>query len=585
MFGAKQQSGFSLIETIVVTAIMVIVFGAILLAYQFALNLSNQSKAKLSALSVANDRMEFLRSLPYDDVGTIAGIPAGTIPQLSTTSLNGIEFTERVLIEYVDDPADGLLGADGNLIITDYKRVKLEYSWNLSGTSNSVFLVTNIVPRSIESTGGGGTVRVNVLDETAALLPGATVRLINNSGIGPIDISRTTDVTGSAIFSGAPAGGDYEVIVTGPISGRDYSTDQTYEVTGANPNPVASPFAVLEADISTQTFQIGELSDLNLTTVSSLLSGAFTEDFTDLTGSVSSTSVVSNGSELVLADTLGVYELSGEVYLGPFTPGTFTNWHSARIVVDLPGSTAYVVRFYTGSVPGPYNLIPDSALSGNAAGFSSSIIDLSLLDAATYPTIFTAVFLTTSDTSVTPAVEELSIFYDESSTVRPNTSFAMRGNKLIGTDASAQPIYKYTDSVSTDGSGEATIPDLEFDTYELEFSTALDIATACGGYPIIHQAGVESDAILELVADTDFGLRVAVQDGSGNPLPGVTVELDRTGVNEVAVTNNCGQVYFPNLPVATDYQITASAVGFDTEILSDVDVSDDTVAQIILTEA
>jgi len=73
--------------------------------------------------------MEYFRSLPYNDVGVIAGFPAGTIPQNSTLNLNGINFSERVLVEYVDDDADGSTGADTNGIILDYKQIKLEYEW------------------------------------------------------------------------------------------------------------------------------------------------------------------------------------------------------------------------------------------------------------------------------------------------------------------------------------------------------------------------------------------------------------------------------------------------------------------------
>ena len=73
-----------------------------------SLELIANSRANING-SLANDRMEYFRSLPYDDADTVAGIPSGIIPQNSTTTLNGIEFSERVLVEYVDDPADGQL--------------------------------------------------------------------------------------------------------------------------------------------------------------------------------------------------------------------------------------------------------------------------------------------------------------------------------------------------------------------------------------------------------------------------------------------------------------------------------------------
>src|SRR5690606_13405640 len=119
--------GLSLVEALIVVALSVIIFGALFAGTRYSLELIAHSRAKLSALSLANDQMELFRSLPYDDVGTLNGIPPGVIPQVSTTTLNGIEFTQRVLVEYVDDPADGQLTStttDSNGIPSDYKRIK-----------------------------------------------------------------------------------------------------------------------------------------------------------------------------------------------------------------------------------------------------------------------------------------------------------------------------------------------------------------------------------------------------------------------------------------------------------------------------
>jgi len=87
---SSSKKGFSLVEAIIVAALATIVFGALFSSFQYSLKLVNNSRAKLSALSVANDRMEYFRSLPYDSVGVVAGYPTGTIPQNSTTTLNGI---------------------------------------------------------------------------------------------------------------------------------------------------------------------------------------------------------------------------------------------------------------------------------------------------------------------------------------------------------------------------------------------------------------------------------------------------------------------------------------------------------------
>ncbi|MEZ4194815.1 MAG: prepilin-type N-terminal cleavage/methylation domain-containing protein [Candidatus Paceibacterota bacterium] len=450
-----QKSGFTLVEVIIVSAISVLIFGAMFASFQYSLRLINLSRSKLSAISVANDRMEYFRSLPYNNVGTIAGIPPGTIPQNNIISLNGIEFNERVLVEYVDDPADGLNVADTNGIPSDYKRVKVEYTWEINGVNGQIALISNIVPRSIETTAGGGTVRINVIDDQSNLLPGARVRLTNASSTSPIDVTKITDVNGEALFSGTPVDSNYEVSVTGPIAGKSYSVDKTYEATTTNPNPSLSPFSVLESDISTLTFQIGELSDINLVLKSSVTDSRFVEDFTSLGGITSYSSVASNGDELVLSDTAGVYDVYGEVYF-EVIPTAIEAWQAVRVAANVPADTDYKVYFYTGAGAGPYTIIPDTDLPGNSGGFADSIIDISNLSPTLYPSFVVGVVLETSDVSVTPIIDEVGVYYREAETLMTNQSMGVRGSKIIGTDATANFIYKYDVSTTTDVNGEIT---------------------------------------------------------------------------------------------------------------------------------
>jgi type II secretory pathway pseudopilin PulG len=581
MYYHRSSAGFTMVEAIVVAAVSVIIFGSLLGAFKYTLDLINASRTKLSALSVANQRMEYFRSLPYDDVGTVLGIPSGTIPQNSTTTLNGIEFHERVLVEYVDDDADGQGGADSNAIVSDYKRVKLEYTWEIGGVSHNIMLVSDIVPRSVETTAGGGTVRINVLDADSNLLPGASVRLFNTV-TGPIDVTRITDASGVALFSGAPAGSDYEVEVTATIAGHPYSTTQTYQATVANPTPVVAPFSVLEADVSTLTFQIGELSDLDIFTRSAITEGVFQETFSDLLAVASSSDVTTSGGALVLQDVAGVHESDGFAFLGPITPAPLQSWQTLRIAAEALANTTYRIQFFTGAAPGPFTLIPDGDLSGNAIGFTDTIVDIRELDALAYPAIFVGVALETTDTNVTPSVDEVSVFYRQSETILANAAFAMHGNKIIGTDASAQPIYKYDSNSSTDASGELSMNDLEFDDYTFAFG-GYDIKTACSAHPFIHQAGVDGELEVVLVADAANTLRVSVVDALGRLIPRADVRLYRAGYDVTITTDGCGQVFFTGGVTAdSDYTIEVSAKGYIPTSVTPFSISGDTVTTVTL---
>lgn len=577
----KQLSGFTIIEALIVIAIGVTMFGSLLVTFEYAFELLAHSKARTTALSIATDRMEYFRSLPYNDVGTIAGIPSGTIPQNSTTTLNKITFNERILVEYVDDPGDGLLTAttsDSNGIPADYKRIKIELSWTVKGEVKSIALVSNIVPRSIETTDGGGTVRVNVLDADGSPMFGAQVRLINTTTPTNIDVTKNTDISGTALFSGAPAGSNYEVIVTAP----GYSTDRTYVANGANPNPITAPFSLLEADISTVTFQIGELSDMDITTYSAVTDIENTEGFLGSTGIATSTNTEVASGALRLRQTAGVYASSGQAKLVTLTPSPLEAWGAVTVAATTPSNTQYRVQLFTVS-SSTYSLIPDSDLPGNAAGFTGPLIDVSSLDAGSFPSIAVGVSLQTSDTSVSPSIDEIGVYYRESATVRSGVALSLHGSKVIGADLSANPIFKTSLSGTTDGSGELSFSNVEFDSYTFTIPGSLTVTTACPALPLLHQAGIDSSLYIVLRSSVTPSLRTTVVSNTGNAIPGVSVTLSRSGFSSTQETDLCGQTFMSSgVVLESDYDISVSKPGYVTQNISTFTINGNTETVVTL---
>ena len=62
--------GFTFIDVLVGTALMLIIFLGISGAYQLGLKVVSQSKARISATALANQRVEEIRNLSYKEVGT-----------------------------------------------------------------------------------------------------------------------------------------------------------------------------------------------------------------------------------------------------------------------------------------------------------------------------------------------------------------------------------------------------------------------------------------------------------------------------------------------------------------------------------
>ena len=227
--------GLSLIDVVVGSALILVIFVGLFGILRASVQVANFSRAKAAATAVAGSQMEYIRSLSYDSVGTVGGIPEGPIPQVATSTEAGVEYVTRTLITYIDDPKDGLGGADSNGITTDSKLVRIEVSYTIQDQPRDVVLVSRVAPPGIETSAGGGTLRIEVVDMLGAPVPGATVQVVNSAVSPSVNISTFSDITGTVLFGGAPTSTEYQVYV----SKSGYSSAQTYErdATNANPTP------------------------------------------------------------------------------------------------------------------------------------------------------------------------------------------------------------------------------------------------------------------------------------------------------------------------------------------------------------
>ena len=564
MYKHTYTRGMSFVELIIAAAILTLVFGGLLGFFQTAVKLIDNSKARAGAVALANERLEYIRSLPYNDVGTISGIPPGNIPQNATTTLNGTEYSERILIEYVDAPEDGTGGDDENGIVNDYKRIKVEYRWSDRGEDKMLSLISNVVPPGIETSVGGGTLTVNVFNALATPVIGAEVRVVNTAE--SVDVTRYTNASGIAQFSGAPAASGYEITVTG----SDMSTDQTYSVTVENPSPTTPHVAVLESQVSTMNFQIDYLSDLTIETVGAPTVETVTETFDDASGVSSMSDVVVGGGEVVLGPP---YDFDGSVRGTEVAPVTFSAWDTATFNADVSADTAIAVQVYS-VASGVYSLIPDTDLPGNSTGFATGTIVLSTLDTTTYTSLALGAELTTTDASSTPTLYDWEIGYVVSEPPIGNVDFTLTGTKSIGLNGTST-VYKYQQSHSTNGSGVITLPDLEWDLYDVALDTASYIVReACAPIPYALNPGVDETLKLTLVPPPTHSLHVYVVDGDGAVIPGATATLSRTGFSESEISSACGQVFFgTGLSSAADYILEVSAPGYVTSSQTEINIA------------
>lgn len=571
----RYARGFTLVELLVTAAVTVLVFGGITLSVQFAVQLISNAKAKTGAVSLATERLEYIRSLAYDDIGTVAGIPAGPIPQYATATLNGVTYFARTLIQFVDAPEDGEGSADDNGILADYKRIKVEYSWLGHNGTTSVVLISDVAPPGIETTAGGGTLRVNVFDAGIGPVQGAGVRVRNTTTTSTIDTTQYTNAQGVALFAGAPAAAGYQILVTK----TGYSTDGTYVASSTNPDPVTPPVAVVEGAVSTMNFQIAQLSSLTVRTVEPATTATFTDSFDNASLIGSSSKVVLVSGDAVLTGGPSAYVSAGTVFSTSTTPAGIDHWDAAVWDATVPGSGTLRMHVYAVS-GGSYTLVPDTNLPGNAAGFGGGSVVLTGVSVGTYPTLALGATLTTTNATQTPQLHSWSLTYTTDEPPIGTVPFVLESTKVIGNT----PVYKYTKTYQTDGSGAVTIGNLEWDSYKVRLTGGgYDIAQACSALPFALEPDTADTLTLTLVPNAARTLRVRVVNTSGNPVANADVELSRSGFNEAGETSACGQRFFnTGLADGTDYTVAVSAAGYDAATVANVAIHGDETLTVTL---
>jgi len=550
----------SLIDVVIGSAIVLVVFLGLIGLLRVSLLVSSLAKAKAGATAVADTQMEYVRSLPYDSVGTVGGIPAGAIQSSATTTVNGIAYATRTFIEYVDDPADGTDTNDTNGITTDYKRIKVAVTYSVRSKSYEMDMVSNYAPLSIETTTGGGTLKVAVVNASGAPVSGATVHIVNSTAAPAIDTTTFSDLSGLVLLGGAPASTDYQVYV----SKAGYSSAQTYVRDTTNQNPAPGYLTVVANQTTTGTFAIDQLATLSLRTYHPIAATSTTDSFADASKLAAQTSTSISSGLTLSSDTNG-YAASGSARSVAFAPANLVSWTTASTTLATPPGTTALVQVADSSG----TLLPDSAVPGNSAGFSGSSINLSGVSTTTYPSLSLVATLSTTATSSAPTISSWSLNATAGPTPASGVSFTLTGAKTIGSTGASAPLYKTTVNGTTD-SGGVSIQSLEWDSYSLAVS-GYDVTDACSAPPYALSPGASVTQSLYVDTRTTNALLVSVRDSSGQIVSGATVTL--SGASSASgSTSACGTAYFGSLPSGT-YSITISKSGYTSTTDSNVSVS------------
>jgi type II secretory pathway pseudopilin PulG len=311
----KAEPGFTIIEILLALFVMGVVVTGVFGLFVLNVRLTTEAERRVVALGLIKERMEMIRNLPYVAVGTIGGVPDGSILQSEVVERSGWEFTVETDIRYVDDEYDGILGGsepdedcvpiahyppgnsgscqdlcvgqgavaahlghgdstgekcDGTPIVQndplniDYKQVRVEVSWEARLPAAPLRVVTYVAPRTVEGGEAGGTLDFVVFNGEGLGVAGATLRVVNVELDPSVDITTQTNSEGRVVLPGLPeANESYQITVSksGFTSDKTYDSSETFV-------PVAAytHLSMLIDKITSKSFVIDVPAAVNLYT-------------------------------------------------------------------------------------------------------------------------------------------------------------------------------------------------------------------------------------------------------------------------------------------------------------------------------
>jgi Tfp pilus assembly protein PilV len=289
-----KQEGFTLVETVVGSLVLAIVIMGVFGMYNYSLKLIRDKGMRAEALAIANEQIEYFRSIDYSTLGTASTncLPKPTDCTLAediVVTRNGADYAVNRNIQRINDVYDNTpqteAGSDARP--NDYKKVKVTVSWTSSFGNRSLSLVSTFAPPAMEMScsSGNSTLKINLQDASGAALNQNISVYIKNLDTGYEEYSLT-DNTGYKEFSCLIAG-VYSIIVNGAVINgvsnddynANYSTAQTCPTGKGTPNPICpvltpdndnptEPHLNIIADtVTSKDFKIDLLSTLNITTI------------------------------------------------------------------------------------------------------------------------------------------------------------------------------------------------------------------------------------------------------------------------------------------------------------------------------
>lgn len=258
--------GFTLIEALTVLFIFAVVVVTFYETWSLGTKYIMNTKNRLGATALANQKMEIIHNLGYDFIGTTDGIPSGSLEEDETITINTATYQVYTFVEFVDDPQDGTLALGTDLVPNDYKRIRITVAWGGGSAAEQVALVDIISQDGVESAAAGtGMLSINALDTAGNPVPSVSAHIVNSAISPSVDLTTTSDAFGNIALPGAKeSGATYEIT----LSKSGYYGNHTYPAYPTTSfNPVNIHASIVSGSLTQVTLVIDQESTLQIRSV------------------------------------------------------------------------------------------------------------------------------------------------------------------------------------------------------------------------------------------------------------------------------------------------------------------------------
>lgn len=368
------MEGFTLIDVLIGAALAIIIFVGLFGAYQLGFRVVRQAQRRVVASNISNEKMEMVRSLDYESLGTVgASLPfaEGVLNSSEVVQRGSVDYAVETQVKYIVDSLDGA-GEPEDACPYDYKRTQIKVSWEGIFGGSTTF-ITDISPSNLteECLETGGILKVSVIDAYGSLVNSPLVEILDPSTV----IDSATPDSGEHYFPLAE--GDYRVRVSksGYNSGRTYSLSEV--ITPENPD-----LEIVNGSVVPFTLSIDKLSNMTINSVTTVQT-----DDGESTVSVSDVSFLLTGDKIIGRDeddnSVPKYEESLNTGASGSLSLTDMEWDNYNFEVDS------FVLDHTDPVQ-PVELAPDTSISVDLYVATDYSLSVSVKDSETGEPVFSA---------------------------------------------------------------------------------------------------------------------------------------------------------------------------------------------------